>query len=231
MKKIMMFFIVMALFCVTACGQGQSAAPTPTTAPTATIAPQQSQGNGQLTAEELSFFEEKFFTTETEYPGRWIRNNILYTEFTEPAKADLEAMLYNESGVEDISEEEYAFLKAQMGELFDVSKFTTAYINEMLQTYLGITLEESEKIGLDKLIYNAEYDAYYLVCSDALGVFVKLEEGYESESGVVTLIYRRSTEPLSNLTEAQIQELPRYLTALLKTENGYQYLLNQAIVE
>lgn len=184
--------------------------------------------NTSLTETELSFFNEEFFTTETEYPGRWVRNHILYQEFLNPAQVDLEIMLYGECGEDELSEEEIAALKAQgaMVEL-DIFKFPASYIEELLQNYLGISFEESEKNGLDKFFYYEEEDAYYLVHSDALCCFVQVEEGHWNEDGTITLIYRKAEEPINGLLKEQVKALSRYQVILKQTEQGYQVLSNQ----
>lgn len=208
MKKSIVCIMLLFLLCLTACGQKNN------------------DSAGALTEEEISFFNENFFTTETEYLGTWVRNNILYTEFTKPAQVDVGAMIYNEAG-ETVSEEEKEYLRTQVKELLDTSKFTTAYIDELLQNYLGISLKESEKNGLDSMIYYEKEDAYYLVRSDALAVFVQVEEGFKNEDGTITLQYIKTEEPMQNLTEDQKKELPRYQVVLKETENGYQFLSNQ----
>lgn len=186
---------------------------------------------GPLSEEEIRFFNEEFFAPETNYPGRWVRNNILYSEFSTPSQVDIEAMFYVENGAEDISKEEHAYLKEQGAMDLDTSKFETSYINELMQTYLGISLEESEKKGLERFFYYAEKDAYYLVHSDAMVVFVQVEEGRKNEDGTITLVYRKSLESMQSLSGEQIQELPLYQVKLMKTETGYQFLSNQAKME
>lgn len=203
----------------------------PTEIPAPTEVPKVTPAIGPLTEEEIKFFNEQFFTMETEYPGRWVRNNILYAEFTNPAQADIEAMFYDEGSMEEISKEERAYLREQLDEALDTSKFTTAYINELMQTYLGISLEESEKKGLDRFFYNAEYDAYYLMHSDALCVCVQVESGVRNEDGTVTLVYRKAHQLFSDMTEQEINALPQYQVVLKETENGYQFLSNQAVTE
>ena len=200
--------------------------PTATSAPTKT--PKPTQPAGLLTKEEIQFFNDNFFVADTEYPGRWVRNNILFSEFSSPVQVDVEAMLYDEKGVgEELSKEEAAYLKEQVGELFDTSKFTKEYINELLQTYLGISLEESEKKGLQKFIYYEKTDAYYLVRSDALAFFVRVVEGVRNEDGTVVLEYIRSEQPFYLLEQEALGNQPRYQVILKETESGYQFLSNQ----
>ncbi len=236
MKRYKIYLTALFLMTLTACGQKQENVPvTPTPVPTSTVAPTKepevTPAIGPLTEEEIKFFNEQFFTMETEYPGRWVRNNILYTEFLSPEQVDLEAMFYDEGSIEEISKEERAYLREQLDEALDTSKFTTAYINELMQNYLGISLEESEKNGLDRFFYNAEYDAYYLMHSDALCVCVQVESGERKEDGTVTLVYRKAHQLFTHMTEKEINALPKYQVVLKETENGYQFLSNQAVTE
>ena len=258
MKRYKICMAALLLLILAACGQKQENVPVPPTSvstvtPTATPIPEPTAmpvltetpiptlkpteepevtpAIGPLTEEEIKFFNEQFFTPETEYPGRWVRNNILYTEFLSPAEVDLEAMLYDEGSMEEISKEERAYLKEQLDEAIDTSKFTAAYVNELMQTYLGISLEESEKNGLDRFFYNAEYDAYYLMHSDAMCVCVQVESGERKEDGTVTLVYRKAHQLFTHMTEQEINSLPKYQVVLKETEQGYQFLSNQAVTE
>lgn len=234
-KSILLFLMVVYLTSVVACGQktgkqNEPLTPTVTFAPTET--PKPTQSAGPLTEEEIQFFNDKFFVAETEYPGRWVRNNILYYEFSSPVQIDIEAMLYDENGVEEeLSAEEVAYLEEQAGELFDTSKFTKDYIDELLQTYLGISLEESEKKGLEKFIYYEKTDAYYLVRSDAMAVFVRVEAGVRNEDGTIALEYLRAAQPFSRLEQEELENLPKYQVVLKETESGYQFLSNQPVTE
>lgn len=242
MKRYKLYISALLLITLTACGQPKENVPTsPTSVPTnalitttipeSTVKPEITPTTGPLTEEEIKFFNEKFFNEEAEYPGRWVRNNILYTEFANPAQVDIEAMFYDEYSTEEISKEERAYLREQLDEPLETSKFTAAYVNEMMQTYLGISLEESEKNGLDRFFYNAEYDAYYLMHSDAMCVCVQVESGERKENGTITLVYRKAYQLFTHMTEQEINALPQYQVVLKETEKGYQFLSNQAVTE
>lgn len=233
-KKSLFGLAMVAMLSLTACGQEQKQVEemgTPAVEANNTVEEVPAASAAELTAEEIRFFNEEFFTSETEYPGRWVRNNILYTEFENPAQVDIEAMLYVEDSEGKISAEERAYLKEQGAMDLDTSKFTTSDINEMMQTYLGISLEESEKKGLERFFYYANEDAYYLVRSDALVVFVQVENGMKNEDGTVTLMYRKSEESLEGMMKAEIEKLPQYQMVLKKTADGYQFLSNQIVTE
>lgn len=63
-------------------------------------------------------------------------------------------------------------------------------MNDILQKYYGITLEESQKVGLDTFVYWEETDAYYHNHSDTALTSVTLLSGYHTEDGCVHLIYQ-----------------------------------------
>lgn len=229
MKKVILCIAAMALLAFAACNQEEVTEQAPS--PTPEMAEQSSKA-AVLTAEEIKFFNEEFFATEVAFPGDWIRNTILSHEFSEPAQVNIEAMFYNEKGVgQELTAEEKEFLKSQGAPEGDIKKFTRGYMDDLLNYYIGMPLEATAKIGLDKFYYNEAQDAYYLVHSDAMDVFVKVEEGWCSESGALSLFYRHSNEPMENLTEEQIAELPRYMVVLLATDTGYQFLANQKLAE
>ena len=241
--------VCLAIFCLAACGpksnseqlsttltltEGIEATVTPSAMVEPITTPTESPDilvSSDLSEDEIRFFNEEFFAVDTKYPGRRVRNNILYSEFDNPAQIDIQAMLYDEHGEEDISEEEYAYLRNRVEELFDTSKFTTTYINGLLRIYLGISLEESDKKGLDGFIYYAEADAYYLVRSDSMGISVRVKSGTRHEDGTISLIYLRSSRPFSNITEEEMETLPTYQVVLKKTVEGYQFLSNKIIVQ
>lgn len=194
MKRYTICITALLLLTLAACGPKQeNVATMPSPEATVTTAPIEALDSamlaGVLTEDEVKFFNEKFFTTETEYPGRWVRNNILHTEFT------------------------------------------TSRLNEYMQRYLGISLEESEKNGLDTFYYNPEYDAYYLMRSDAMGTFVQVKSGERKEDGTVVLVYLRSGQPFAHLKEKELEALPQYQVVLKETETGYQFVSNQLIVQ
>jgi hypothetical protein len=69
-----------------------------------------------------------------------------------------------------------------------VHKITAESVNEMLQRYTGITLDDLSGIGAEDLLYLEEYDAYYNFTSDfAAGTF-RCTHG-EREGDIVRLFY------------------------------------------
>ena len=119
-----------------------------------------------LTEEELAYFNgDSFFNGD--YLN--IRNQFLSSIYDEPADIDLFELFYCGSGsVETITEDE---LKAVMkingftGNIDDLpcgcDKISRSVIDKVLTDFMGITLADTNKIGLDHFVYLSQYDAYY----------------------------------------------------------------------
>lgn len=116
-----------------------------------------------LTAQELSYFNgDEFFNGE----DMNIRNQFLSSLYDKPEKIDLFALFYNGSGRGAYpSPAELAAVIAQNGwnaaPDCGCDKISRAEMDSILSLQTGITLAESEKIGLEKFTYLKEYDAYY----------------------------------------------------------------------
>ena len=139
---------------------------TENTEPTKEDPPAVERRDGPLTGAELRYFNEQFFNGE--YLN--IRNQFLTSDYSSPEDIDLLELFYNGTGGEEdaMGEEEWAALEAAAGgEIYlDVTKTATARINEVLAQYTGLTLAETNQVGLEKFIYLPEYDAYYFAHGD-----------------------------------------------------------------
>jgi hypothetical protein len=140
-------------------------------------------GKDHLTEEEVDWFNEKFFNREA-MPGvrdrDAMQNYFLNSEYTEAADVDLKE-LCRDSRIYEPDEKEKEQLSQVAGESVyesDVSRYTKEELDAMLQKYTGLTLEDSNKIGLDQLVYLSEYDAYYYVCGDTHYRTVQVVDGY-----------------------------------------------------
>ena len=155
-------------------------------------------GNGQsvnLISDQLLywFHTEYFNNSEKEY--MFIGNQFLTSEYTSPKDIDLYELFYNGAyivgNVSVVSEEEKQLL---LDRYFDkihypVIKITTREMNEFLQKYMGITLEETNKYGLDKMYYLEEYDAYYFMHADTNVNYAIFKAGKINDDGTITLSY------------------------------------------
>ena len=133
-----------------------------------------------LTGEELRFFNEEYFngadsqkrfgsgTDGDHYYS--IRNQFAspWFSYDKPENIDLGELFYCE-GTTQFSDEE---LKAVLGYSGSEDlpcpayKLTAAEIDRVLLQYTGLTLEQTNKVGLDMFTYSADYDAYYFEHGD-----------------------------------------------------------------
>lgn len=144
-----------------------------------------------LNAEELEYFNgEEFFNGE--YMN--IRNQFLSSLYDAPGKVDLFQLFYCGSGLEDtLTEAEKAAVIAYNG--WDVepdcacTKISRANMDTVLTEYIGMTLADTEKIGLENFTYLEEYDAYYYYHGDTNYRITISFSGGERESNVIRLFY------------------------------------------
>ena len=124
-----------------------------------------------LTQEELDFFNTGDFFDHGDRAngeGRMnIRNQFLSSFYDDPRDIDLFELFYCGTGQGARSAEEYqTILDAIIGSSpFDpecaCNIVTTDEMNAVLTEHMGITLEETNKVGLEYMDYLPEYDAYY----------------------------------------------------------------------
>ncbi len=185
-----------------------------------------------LTKEEIRWFNEEFFVsyhssfgaTRTNYPGTWVRNNLLAEEFDTPAQVNVENMFYMED--EYPVPEEITYLKLEtLHEEIGMNRLSADYINELLQYYLGITLPECENVELAS--YYPEVNAFYFKHGDVFANHIKVTEGYRL-GDMITLYYHQTLN--LNPTDAELSELPLYVTTLKDTGDHYQFRSNKRVV-
>lgn len=201
---------------------------TPDPTPTETPIP------GALTAEELQWFEEVFFRSGDDN----IRNvfgSPYNNTYEKPQDINLIELFYDGSHLGDPVEATEAEIDAltRLGafpEMWnELSGESGAYIcpafrvtcgemNEVLLKYTGLTLEETNKVGLDKLPYLEEYDAYYWMHGD-VGYPGPLKILSGVREGSTVKLYQRYNETLYCLTLEQ------------QPEGNYWFVSNLPIAE
>lgn len=164
------------------------------------------QGNTQdshgtpLSPEELRWFESLFASEE----GRVFTTMLLSSEYDAPENIHL-GWLFREGVPNEtgdwgyyVSPEEMVALQKVLDEEsytaflnFDVSKTPRLVMEELLMTYLGVSLANTQQVGMDFLVYLAEYDAYYSVASDTASVIPGFSSGIRREDGTVELYYHQ----------------------------------------
>lgn len=161
-----------------------------------------------LTEEELAYFTELFGhkdTVEKEEDINWY--NILLTcgwdygeerkGFTVPENVNMDTLFNN--GFREISytsswtAEELVFIRGFYPEYpqncGDIYRLPVERMNKVLQDYLGITLEKSNKVALDMMEYFADTNCYFGAPAGAVGEQdVKMIDGKKAANGTVYLV-------------------------------------------
>ena len=187
--------LIIALAALTsACSPGESE--TPETAKTES-----------LTAEELYVFNHQAFNQNNNRNG-FDLNQFLLMAVEAPEdyrKIDLYQLFYN--GIyngtpkfADCTEEERQAVADVRCDghvpYMDLIKCPADQMNEVLQEFLGLSLEDMDGVGLDRFTYLPEYDAYYDFHSDAnCPGKVNFLSG-ERKGGKVLLYYESDSFPV-----------------------------------
>ena len=162
-----------------------------------------------LTEEEIRWFNEEFFNTD----GNFRRNNFLNCTYEEVKSINLYDIFYNSS--EEISKEERKALRGSEIDFgTDFFKLTTSYIDSILLEHMQISLERTDKIGLDSYVYFEEFDAYFNCHGDTNYSSIEVKSGTKDENGNVKLQYLRR------------EDGKEYIVTLKKHANGYYFVSN-----
>lgn len=156
---------------------------------------QDQAGSTPLTEEELMFFNGDLFFNGDDVN---IRNQFLSSLYSEAGDIDLFELFYIASGIdESITDAE---LKAVMenhnmtGTIEDLpcpcEKNSRTNMDKILTEHMGITLSETNEVGLEHFTYLPEYDAYYHFHGDTnYRTNISFSHG-ESEGKVIRLFYK-----------------------------------------
>lgn len=174
-----------------------------------------------LTEEELEWFETEFFNTEENR----IINMFMTSEYFYAKDIDLRQLFYGGTYAIDaspVSEEEEQLLKERYDIMeLDICKVTTDEMDAILQKYLGMTLEETNKIGIDGLYYLEEYDAYYSVAGDTEYMRYDMDYGWKNVNGTITIEYTHDQ------TLSSDKEL--YSVTLKEVDGNYYFVSNESV--
>lgn len=134
--------------------------------------------------------ELQAFTVWINQDDNYGNYGFLLSEYTDPADADLNQILYNGAGMESApltDSERQAYLSASgLPEIStDVTRLTTAQIDEFLERKLGLTLDEMNR-SLD-WVYLEETDAWVHEHGDTNYTAFTCVSGRETEKGVYEL--------------------------------------------
>ena len=124
-----------------------------------------------LTGEELRYFNEMYFNSagnSDEYRYN-IRNQFAnpLNLYEKPEDINIFELFYCD-GTNELSDEEFlaAFNMDRYDLPCDASKITRDEIDRTLTEYIGLTLDKTNKTGLENFTYLPDYDAYYIARGD-----------------------------------------------------------------
>lgn len=234
-------FLILAMLCVLIAG----CASTPmeetkgTTDPTLsndTVTQEETQSPGTALAEtemlafhpqgtmvESSTLDE--LTTLFSDPKRWY-SRTLTSDFAQPKEVDLCELFY--SGIpgsdNELSEEEKAYLLTQgwyeEAFMLDVYRIPAEEMDKVLQTYLGISLQDTLGVGAEHMAYWADTDCYYQFHSGTNAFRTVIHSAYAQDDGTIALYYFRDYS-----FDAE-EAAPEQVAVLLPKDGGYQIVSN-----
>lgn len=174
-----------------------------------------------LTKENLKWFETEFFNLE----DNRITNQFLTSEYQIPADINLRELFYDGNGIvggeNQASETEKQLLGRYIEDIYtDVARTTRKDMNDILKKYMGISLEETNKVELDSMYYLVEYDAYYYMHGDTNYNWYTIEKGFFNGDGTITLLYKIVSD---------YRNEPRYIVTLKPVGESYQFISNMKL--
>ena len=138
--------------------------------------------------DEYKMLTEEFFAWETEDGTVNMNRQLLTSTYTVPEDIDFFELLYNGFfGRNEVSQEELA--KLEKNEFCPYTKAQRADVDAFLKETMGITIGQSNKKGLYKLIYLKEFDSYYNLHGDSNIVEPIFVGGYIDRKNNYILFY------------------------------------------
>lgn len=159
-------------------------------------------------------------------PHGWY-SRILTSDFEAPAQIDLYELFYKGIPGEDntLQAEERAYLETVWSEFefqMDAKRLPAEKMNEVLQTYLGVSLEDTDKTGLERFTFWEAGNCYYLAHGDTNAIQPLLHSAYTLKDGTIAVYYSNGN------FDANAKAKPDKIAVLRPTAEGYQILSNRA---
>ena len=98
---------------------------------------------------------------------------------------------------------------------YDIIKLPASEMNKILMKYFGISLSESNMIGIEKFYYDEKSDTYYLVHSDFHECKVNILEQFTDESGNINVVY------------SKVDDDEKCIAIINTVDDNYTFLSNQ----
>lgn len=210
--------------------QGQeTAAPSPTASAAAspTPTPKGSEppaaGSGKWTKTQIKQLQQYFAD-----PRSWYCQTLT-SDFSAPEQIDLTQLFYNGiPGVDNtLSPEERRYLEGVWDEFafhLDIIRLPAEQMDAVLREILGLSLQQTEKNGLEEMAYWPEGDCYYLFHGDTNACQVLVYSAGTRPDGTVRMVYSYGN------FDAGLSALPERVAVLRpRTGGGYTIQSNQAL--
>lgn len=222
--------IIAALLCLalTACsskpaGQNTDPAPKPDTSSQQTpdtepvSSEDTAEPEGTPVSEDTLKQLQKLFSDPHDWYAR-----VLTSDFKEPKEINLKELFYKGITEADskLTDSEKEFLKTAWSEIeyqLDTYRVRADEMDGILEKYLGISVKDTLKNGLEDLTYWADENCYYLSHGSTNAVNVKIISAYLNEDGTITMHY----------CDALSDPSPEKVAVLKPCDGGYLILSNQ----
>ena len=162
----------------------------PATRPKETKPPEPTLGGTPLSADQLQEYSEKL-----SFSNNLFFNLATTTVFSHPKEINLYFLFYN--GIDGcprkLSDKEWAHFvsNSETNQYVDVHVLPPDMMDQVLTDHFGITLEETDKRGLDEFAYWEETGNYYWFGTDINGNWdIKVITGSTLSDGSVQILYR-----------------------------------------
>lgn len=133
-------------------------------------------------------------------------NYALNSYYETPADVDLYELFYNgflDDTRGEATDAEAAYLNGIWDELWlhsDLIRISPDRMNEVLVTYFGITIEESNKVGLDSFAYFEETNLYYNYVTGLHNVEFQVDRVVHQDDGTICVYYHTLSPNLRVVT-------------------------------
>lgn len=173
-----------------------------------------------ISKEKMEWFETVFFNDDQKH----IVNMFLTSEYDTPEEINLGELFYD--GIDskpEVSEYEKELLKKQYDAMIelDVCKIPVEDMDTIINHYMGISLEQTQKKGLEMHYYLDAYKSYYRVAGDTGYIRCDIIKGWMNEDGTITLQYCDALSSIKDMYEVTLKAMG----------DSYQFVSNKKVDE
>lgn len=159
--------------------------------------------------------------------GEYWYAQVLTSEFQTPEEINLRELFYcgfpNMDNTLEAAEQAYLEDVWSYEWRLDIDRLPASQMDEVLQTYLGLSLEDTQGIGLEDLTYWADTDCYYHAHGDSNVIQVLPHSAYVQADGTICLYYSNGD------FDSDAVAAPEWAATLRPTDGGYWIVSNQPV--